>query len=181
MIVQHGNLEIEIIGGLDLDSANFELEYPTVLGVKMEFQPSTKHGIKITENGIEKCSAILLESGGATGISESSFLVKNEQIYVCCSDYVYSLNISDLSTNWRKKLDMATCFGIYEFETDFIIHGELQVSRIDENGNEKWTFSGRDIFVNPNGKEEFKIKSDRIELTDWDNNLYILNADGIEI
>ncbi|SNR54244.1 hypothetical protein SAMN04488009_2268 [Maribacter sedimenticola] len=181
MTVEYGNLEIEILDGQNLNSANYGLEYPSALGVQSEYQPSSKHGIRITENGIEKCSALLLESGGATGISENSFLIKNKRIYICCSDHIYSLKISDLSVNWRKQFDTATCFGIYEFQSDFLVHGELQISRIDESGHEKWTFGARDIFVNPNGKDEFKIKGDQIELTDWDNNKYVLNADGIEL
>lgn len=181
MILKHENFVIEITDESDLDSAKFKKQYPADLGHKIEYQPSSKHGIRVIESGIEKCSAILLENGGATGISENSFLIKKDRIYICCSDKVYCLNITDLSANWRKQFDIATCFGIYEFEDDFVIHGELQISRIDKNGNEKWTFGAKDIFVNPDGKKEFKINGDRIELTDWDGTKYELNSDGIEM
>ncbi|WP_147679255.1 hypothetical protein [Algibacter pacificus] len=156
----------------------FKKQYPADLGIELEYQPSSKHGIRITENGIEKCSALLLETGGATGISENSFLIKNDRIYICCSDRIYSLNLTDLSANWRNQYDIATCFGIYEFDEDFIVHGEIQVSRIDKNGETKWSFSARDIFVNPDGKTEFKIIENRIELIDWEGYKYELNADG---
>lgn len=182
MIVKYKNSEIEITNKSDLDSAEFgqrfKKQYPADLGIELEYQPSSKHGIRITENGIEKCSALLLETGGANGISENSFLIKNDRIYICCSDKIYSLNLKDLSVNWRNQYDIATCFGIYEFDEDFIFHGEIQVSRIDKNGETKWNFSARDVFVNPDGKTEFKIVENRIELIDWEGYKYELNAEG---
>jgi len=182
MVVKYKNSEIEMTNESDLESSEFgqrfKKQYPIVLGHKLEHQPSSKHGIRITENGIEKYSALLLEYGGATGISKNSFIIKNDRIYICCSNQIYSLNLMDLSVNWRKQYDVATCFGIYEFDEDFIVHGEIQVSRIDKNGETKWNFSARDIFVNPDGKTEFKIVKNRIELIDWEGYKYELNGEG---
>ena len=182
MIVKYKNYEIEITNESDLNSAEisqrFMKQYPTDLGLELEYNPSSKHGIRITENGIEKSSAILLESGGATGIFENSFIVKNDRIYICCSQQIYSLNLTDLSANWRNQYDLATCFGIYEFDEDFIIHGELQVSRIDENGEIKWNFSAGDMFINPNGEKDFRIIKNKIELIDWEGYKYELNGEG---
>lgn len=182
MIVKYKNSVIEITNESGLDSVEcgqkFKIQYPADLGYKLESKPSSKHGIQITENGMKKCSAVLLECGGETGISENSFLVKNDRIYICCSNQTYSLNLADLSANWRKQYDISTCFGIYEFGEDFIVHGEIQVSRIDKNGETKWNFSARDIFVNPDGEPEFKIIENRIELIDWVGYKYELNADG---
>lgn len=182
MKVKYKNSVIEITNESDLDSAEFgqrfRKQYPADLGHELEYQPSSKHGIRITENGIEKCSALLLEFRGATRIFENSFLIKNTRIYTCCSDQIYSLNLTDLSTNWRNQYDVATCFGIYEFDEDFIVHGETQVSRINVNGEIIWDFSARDIFVNPDGKTEFKIVENRIELIDWQGYKYELNANG---
>lgn len=182
MIIKHKNQTIEITNESDLDlkqiSQYFNNQYPADLGQKLEYQPSSMHGIRISDNGIEKCSAILLESGGATGIAENSFVIKNNSIYICCSDQVYCLNLSDLSVYWRIQCDHATCFQIYEFEDDFIIHGEMQISRIDTQGKIKWNFGARDIFVNPDGKKEFKIIENCIEVLDWQGYKYVLNSDG---
>ncbi|MFC0605243.1 hypothetical protein [Winogradskyella pulchriflava] len=182
MIVKYKDFEVEITNEPHLDSAEFGQRfkklYPVDLGLELEFKPSSKYGIRIIDKGIEKCSALLLESGGATGIFENSFLIKNDRIYICCSNQIYSLNLTDLSVNWRNSYDWATCFGIHEFKNDFIIHGETQVSRINENGEIVWDFSARDIFVNPDGKTEFKIIENRIELIDWQGYKYELNADG---
>lgn len=182
MIVNFKNSVVEVTNESDLDllefGEKFQKKYPADLGIELEFEPSSKHGIRITEDGVEKCSALLLESGGATRISKNSFLIKNDLIYICCSCQIYSLNLADLTSNWRNQYDVATCFGIYEFDEDFIIHGEIQVSRINKNGEIKWSFSARDIFVNPDVKTEFKIVDNRIELIDWEGCKYVLNADG---
>ena len=180
MIVKFKKAIIEITNESDSVGCDqkFKKQYPADLGIELDCQPSSKHEIRIAENGIEKCSALLLESGGATRISENSFQIKNDRIYICCSDQIYSLNLTDLSANWRNQYDVGTCLGIYEFDEDFIVHGEIQVSRIDKNGETKWGFSGRDIFVNPDGKTEFKIIENRIELVDWEGYKYVLNADG---
>lgn len=182
MIIKHKNLTIEITDESELDrpqiNKKFKKQYPIDLGQKLEYHPSSMHGVRISEHGIEKCSVILLESGGATGIVENSFVIKNDSIYICCSDQVYSLNLLDLSVNWRKQCDHATCFQIYEFEDDFIIHGELQISRIDKQGKTKWNYSARDIFVSQDGKNEFEIIENRIEVIDWQGYKYVLNSDG---
>ena len=46
-----------------------------------------------------------------------------------------------------------TNFTIYKFKDDFIIHGELEIFRITKLGDIKWSFSGKDIWVNIEGKQ----------------------------
>ncbi|WP_025744097.1 hypothetical protein [Aquimarina pacifica] len=175
-------MEIEIINeeNFDLNSVDnnriYGKVYPT--DSELEFNPTTKHGIRVLQNGIEQNNALILGFSGATGIYENSYFIKNGVIFICCSNEIYSLKLEDLSLNWKSEFDIATCFGIYEFEGDFVTHGELQVNRIDKNGNIKWTFGARDIFVNPDGKTEIKIIKNRIKLIDWQGYKYELNADG---
>lgn len=56
--------------------------------------------------------------------------------------------LPDLVLNWQTQCDQATCFQIFKQLNDYIIHGELQVTKLEKNGNKKWEFGGRDIFVN---------------------------------
>ena len=46
------------------------------------------------------------------------------------------------------------------------------------DGNIKWGFSAKDIFVTQDGSEAMKLFGDRIEVTDWDGDTYVLNEDG---
>ena len=143
--------------------------------------PTSKHGIRINHNGEELASAIVCEIGGATTIHDKSAAVMNDSLLICCCDKVYSLSIPRLEIKWKKRLDPATCFAIYPFKEDFIIHGELQVTRIDIDGKEKWNFGARDIFVTPDGKDSFELIDDQIKLRDWEGYEYLLNENGQEI
>ncbi|MDP9080536.1 MAG: hypothetical protein M3O71_24185 [Bacteroidota bacterium] len=142
---------------------------------------SSKHGIIVSRNEKEICSAIILCAGGATGINEKSAIIKNGLIFICCGNSVCSLRLTNLTFNWLIEIDVATCFGIYEFENDFVIHGEMEISRITEEGKIVWQFSGRDIFVNIHGEREFEIIGDQIKLVDFLNNNYFLDKNGQEI
>jgi len=138
----------------------------------------SKHGIRIFNGEKELTSALVCEPGGRTTIHENSFILANDSLLICCADKIYSLAIPTLQIQWKRRFDPATCLAIYPFKNDFIIHGELQITRIDSEGNEKWGFSGRDIFITPKGENAIELLDDKIKLLDWEGYEYILNADG---
>jgi hypothetical protein len=183
MISSYKDFTIEVINDESYthESVDNISSYNIEYGDGDSYNSSSKHGIRISKDGQEISSSIIYEVGGSTTIHERSYLIKNDSIFICCGSMIYSLTLPMLKLNWCKELDMATCFGIYEFENDFIIHGEVEISRLSENGTIKWTFSARDIFVSMNGKKEFEIIGDTIKLIDFGNYEYILDADGNEI
>ena len=74
---------------------------------------------------------------------------------------------------------MATCFSIYQYKNDFIIHGELDITRIDRLGKIIWQVSVRDIFVNiEHVGPTFEMHDEYIELMDWGGFRYKLFYDG---
>ena len=139
---------------------------------------ASQHGIRVIKDDVEIASAIICEIGGATTVHDHSAVISNESILICCSDKVYSLSLPDLQINWKKRLDLATCLAIYSFKGDFIIHGELQITRIDNMGNEIWSFSAKDIFVTADGKESIEITGDAIKVRDWNGDEFTLNENG---
>ncbi|WCT12423.1 hypothetical protein [Mucilaginibacter jinjuensis] len=185
MIFHHPQYEIEVINDENyvLNSKDNLNHYQHILHDPADvYQPSAKHGIRVKENGVETSSVIICASGGATGIFENSYLIKNGVIFICCTDHVYALQIPSLDLIWKNNLDWATCFCIYEFGDDLIVHGELVISRVTTDGIIKWQFSGRDIFVTPNNKTvPFKIVGNEIILTDWQDYQYRLNAEGQQL
>jgi hypothetical protein len=180
MTTKYKDYTVEIIddSNFNLGSADNSFNYNKVYFDKGEYHPTSKHGIKITKDEKKVSSAIICEIGGATGINEKSFIISGDKLLICCCDTVYSFKLPDLTLNWKKKLDPATCFGIYQFKDDFIIHGELEIKRIDIDGNIKWDFSAKDIFVTPDGTDSIKLTNDKIEVTDWDGEKYLLNEKG---
>ena len=187
MKVKFKNYTIEIIddSNYTLNSADngssYDVEYFDGMTNMDRVHPNSKYGIRITQDGTKVTSAIICEIGGLTTIHEKAFACTGDSVLICCSDKVYSLSIPQLKLNWKKRLDPATCFAIYHFKGDFIIHGELQITRIDKDGNEKWSFSARDIFVTPDGKESISLMDDKIKLRDWEGYEYLLNENGQEI
>ncbi|OOV21031.1 hypothetical protein BXU11_17100 [Flavobacterium sp. LM5] len=83
-----------------------------------------------------------------------------------------------MELQWRREFDFATVFEFYKIENDFITRGELEIKRITRNGEIVWSFGGRDIWVNIEGKTELKIENDIIRLFDFESNEYLINFDG---
>jgi hypothetical protein len=130
------------------------------------------------DNNVLITNAILLGTGGATGIHKNSYYIQNNSIIICVCNFLFCLSIPELKLLWKSEVDWATAFGIYKMQEDFIIHGELEISRINQNGKIIWQHSGSDIFVLENGKECFKIKGDLILAESWDGRKYKFNYNG---
>lgn len=139
---------------------------------------SSKHGIKIYQDGqiIESC--IIIGSGGATTVHQNSSLLDKDQLIICCSDTIFCLTLPDLELKWKTQTDQATCFQIFKKQDDYIIHGELQVVKLDKDGKIKWEFGGAEIFVSIDNEEEFKIENDGILLTDFAKTKYKIDFEG---
>ncbi len=112
----------------------------------------------------------MLGYGGTSGLHDNSFIVESNGLFICVDNDVMCLNIPELNLNWREKIDDATCFEIFKYSDDFIIHGELSIARISFTGKIKWSFYGPDIF-----SEEFKISDNRIYATDFNHDLFVLD------
>jgi hypothetical protein len=150
----------------------------TCFGDNAEQYPTSKHGIKIYRDDQIIDSCVIIGSGGATGINQNSSLVDNDQLVICCCDTVFSLTLPSLELKWKTQADQATCFQVFKQQDDLIVHGELQVTKLDKDGNKKWEFGGADIFVSIDNEEEFKIENDGILLTDFAKTKYKIDFDG---
>ncbi len=140
--------------------------------------PTSKHGIKIYQDDQIIDSCIIIGSGGATDIHQNSSLLDKDQLIICCCDTIFCLRLPDLELKWKAQADQATCFQIFKQQDDYIVHGELQVAKLDKDGKIKWEFGGADIFVSIDNAEEFKIESDGILLTDFAKTKYKIDFDG---
>ena len=142
---------------------------------------SNKFGIRIFEKGIEINSAIIANDFGATGLHETSQVFSENQILICCGDSVFCLDIPTLTLNWKTKVDEITAFQIFKLDDGYAIHGELQITKINQEGDILWQNSGRDIFITAEGKNDFEIKDSYIQAKDWDHQIYRWNFNGEEI
>lgn len=178
---QYKNLTIEVtdeptykFGSTD-NNFNYSKHY---FGDGATEYPTSKHGIKIYQDDqiIESC--IIIGSGGTTGVHQNSSLLDKDRLIICCCDTIFCLTLADLELKWKTQADQATCFQIFKQQDDYIIHGELQVAKLDKDGKIKWEFGGADIFVSIDNEEEFKIENDGILLTDFTKTKYKIDFDG---
>lgn len=146
-----------------------------------KFECTTQIGLYIFENGVLISSAIIGSYGGGSGIHKNSQVVEHNRIVVCCSDSIFCLCIPDLSLIWKAKADGITCFEIFKRHQSYIIHGELEISRLDLDGRIMWQRSGADIFTTPEGKDDFEVTQEYIRATDWENRTYKFDFNGFLI
>jgi len=179
--IDHKNFEVELFDDLndDLDliikSKNNEIDF----GSKKE-EPAyiSRHYIVVKESGIEISNIIIYESNSASGIYEDTYAIADDVVIIISGNEIYCLEIPSLILIWHKEFDRAVNFAIYKLEEDFIIYGEIGIFRITKDGEIVWSFWGRDIWVNLEGKNPFSIENDKIRLFDFESNEYVLDFNG---
>lgn len=135
-------------------------------------------GIKIILNELILKSAIIGSFGGCTGIHNKSVIIEEDRILICCSNSVFCLSIPNLSLLWCTESDLITCFEIYNYLDNYIIHGELSISRLDKNGEIVWQVGGKDIFTTLDSENDFELFENYIIATDFDYNKYKIDYLG---
>ncbi len=173
--------EIEKDDTFTVDSIDNLIDYKKVYFTPSEFVLPTKIGIRIYENENLISSAIIGSIGGGTGIHDKSQIIESDKLAICCSDSVFCLSIPDLKLIWKTQADNATCFEIFKLQESFIVHGEMEITKLDSNGKIIWQNSGADIFTTEQGADDFKITESFIQATDWENRIYKFSFDGKRI
>ena len=183
MTFEFGKYKLIISNETNYESNSLELfaDYDKKYLTKSEYLLATIFGLKILKNETLISSAVIGAEGGSSSLSEKSQIIENDRILICCSDSVFCLDLPTLNLKWKIKPDEITSFRIFKIDNGYIIHGELQITRIDNEGKIIWKQGGADIFVNPDGKDELEINKDYIKAVDWENRVYIWDLNGKEI
>lgn len=135
-------------------------------------------GIKILENGVYLKSAVISSEGGETGVHNSALVIEEDRLILCCGDKIFCLSIPDLTLLWKTKADDFTCFQIFTYQDSYIIHGEINISRINNDGMILWQYSGENIFMNMDNGIECELQADHIIASDFNNKVYKIDYDG---
>jgi hypothetical protein len=172
--------QIEIKNDLNytLESNDNINHYDHVYTDKSEYRFNSILGINVYENNKIVRSAVIGANSGGTCLHETSIIIEADRILACCSDFIFCLSLPELSLLWKTKADDATCFEIYILQDSYIIHGELQISRLDYNGKILWQQSGADIFTTIHGENSFLITDKYILATDFENRKYKIDFNG---
>ena len=138
----------------------------------------TMIGIRVFKNDALFASAIIGSVGGGTGVYPNSCIYEDTRLLSCCSDSVFCLSIPDLKLQWQTKADWAACFQLFKYEDNYIVHGEVEISRLDKDGNILWQQSGADIFVTLDGGPNFEMTDEFILVKDFNGKKYTFDYDG---
>ncbi|MGB1248240.1 MAG: hypothetical protein ACPG4Z_05100 [Chitinophagales bacterium] len=152
--------------------------YSKVFGNDNQRNETTKYRIEAYQNEILIDKCLLIGHEGATSINENTILKINSDLIICCSNYVFCIATPELNVRWKTKADLITCFQIFNYQTDYIIHGENQITRLDKNGKIKWEFSGEDIFVSTDDNKEIEFTNESILLKDFNESKYQIDFNG---
>lgn len=139
---------------------------------------TSRVGIELFEDDELVSSCLISSEGGGTGVFKNSALISDDGIIVCCANTIFKLKTPSLNLEWKTVSDLATCFSIHKLGNDYVVHGELEITRLDKNGKIIWQQGGRDIWITAEGMDDFVIYEDYILATDWDYNRYKIDFDG---
>lgn len=134
-----------------------------------KYQPNSKYGVSCQRRDESTHSCILLAAAGATRVNSKSAVIVGEHCFVAIGDTICSLTLPDLEMLWAKKVDTATCFGVYHLPNHncLISHGELEIARLSLNGDVVWSAGGKDIF-----SEGFRLSGEYVEAVDFYHEVY---------
>lgn len=194
MKINYKNFEIEVYADPDYianiyDIYNDNKRQYEIIYSEFEVEPSedpdffytSNYAIIVKESEKEISSAIICEADRQTMLNKNSFIIENDKIWICVCNKIYCLEIPSLELIWQKDFDAFSNFHLHKLEDDFIIHGELEIFRINKEGEILWRFGGRDIWVSIDGKVECSIKDNKIILFDFESNEYVLDFEGKEL
>ena len=128
----------------------------------------------------EEIKSIVLTAGGSvSSLWEKSALLDGDRLLVACGYEVFCLLLPTLELLWHTQVDMATCFEIIPYQDDYITHGEVEISRLNKQGEILWQFSGKDILVSPIERTpSFTLTPEGIELVDFNYESYFIDYNG---
>jgi len=145
---------------------------------------------KYTRNNYAKALEIVIQNemyeetrialiGSLFGYESDCAILKDRELLVLIDKDIFIINIDDYMLITYRNLDcFGNNFGIYLVNDGYIIHGEMEVFKLDYELNKVWEFSGADIFVTHDDKLPFLIDGDRIKIYDWNGTYYELDWDS---
>ncbi len=139
-------------------------ELSTVFSVQVDLRNRQYSVALIGDHNCSEENCAVLENNVLTVLQGWDVL----QIDLFCAQLIKCCSLDSMAPN----------IGIYRVNDGYLIHGEMDITMLDDSLHKLWDFSGYDIFVSISGKKEFEIKPDRICLYDFCDNYYEVDFQG---
>ena len=122
---------------------------------------------------------IVLIGDCLTFVQENCAILEDNILTVLLNNHITQINMETLEIVGGYEIDVfGTTFAIYRMVDGYLIYGEIEIIKLDNNFNIVWNFSGKDIFVSVSGKNAFELTAESIKLYDFEDNFYELDFDG---
>ena len=106
-------------------------------------------------------------------------ILEGDILTVLQNDYISQIDLDTVQVVAGYKVDVfGTTFAIYRLPDGYLIYGEIEIIKLDNEFNVAWKFSGRDIFVSITGKNAFELTDRSIKLYDFEDNFYEIDFYG---
>lgn len=110
---------------------------------------------------------------------EDCGILNGNKLIILQNEMIRKIDIETNELIFSKQVDSFGCFfSIYEVTCGYIIHGELNIVKLNELFEKEWDFGSADIFVNIDGKKAFEIDNGIIKVSDWLDNYFELDLQG---
>jgi hypothetical protein len=106
-------------------------------------------------------------------------ILEDNILTVLQNDYISQIDLETVQIIAGYELDvLGTTFSIYRMSDGYLIYGEIEIIKLDNEFNVAWKFSGRDIFVSITDKNAFELTDCSIKLYDFEDNFYEIDFNG---
>ncbi|GLB29457.1 hypothetical protein LAD12857_13800 [Lacrimispora amygdalina] len=128
---------------------------------------------------MQEQTKIMALIGGLYCYDSDCAILEGDILTVLQNNMITQIDFSSNRLVLHKVLDTFGCnFGIYRKSNYYIIYGEIEITRLNEQFEKVWAFSGGDIFVSQNERCPFELEDDKIKLNDWNGNYYEIDLNG---
>ena len=144
-IIQNEKYHIEITEDetFVVDS-NDNAKYDYVLNPLVKCSDNMYKVLNIVIQGYQNCTAALIGDIN-TFVVDCAILDKNV-LTVLQNDYITQIDLDSMRIVAGYELDVfGTTFSIYKMSDGYLIYGEIEIIKLDNNFQVLWRFGGRDI------------------------------------
>ena len=169
-------VEITLDETYTIDSADNK-RYDYVLNPSIKSRGNMYKVLHLLIKGVQNADIALI--GDYYTYPEDCAILEDENLTVLQNDYITQINLKTVQIIASYELDVfGTTFSIYRMSDGYLIYGEIEIIKLDNEFNTVWKFSGRDIFVSTTGKNAFELTDHSIKLYDFEDNFYEIDFDG---
>ncbi len=179
MIVANAPLYIEVSEDNDysLNSTDNVHAYDVI------FNPESRHW-----NDYHKSISIITDDKSALLICgyysyPENVLFVDNLLVIMCENIIYKIDVDKMEIVYRKVMYdllenvpvLQTTFDIHKVSNGYIVYGEMEIVKLDNDFNVINIFMGRDIFVTIDGLDAFEMNENEIVVRDFIGNTYYLD------